>query len=215
MKKLTVLIMALLLTVSFVALAGCSSQPENPGTPPENVINPGNPEDTSSDNNNSSNNGTSTTTPNENNDTANVSDVLENAVSVRIGQGESKNWSINMYNNAAAVTMLNYLSGSPLLFPTYTYEEEQGFVAQSVRGSYTRDDETTITNIKAGELYLFSGGQLRFYFKDVAGANITATPVGYYTDTEGLTDAVTDAYQSNIGDTWGVDVYFVITKTID
>lgn len=214
MKKLTALIMALLFTVSFAAITGCSSQPKDPGTPPENVINPGNSEDTSSGNNNSSN-GTITTTPNGNDGTANVSDVLENAVSVRIGQGESKNWSINMYNNAAAVTMLNYLSGSPLLFPTYTYEEEQGFVAQSVRGSYTRDDETTITDIKAGELYLFSGGQLRFYFKDVAGANITATPVGYYTDTEGLTDAVINAYQSNIGDTWGVDVYFIITKTID
>ena len=60
-----------------------------------------------------------------------------------------------------------------------------------------------------------SGGQLRFYFKDMAGANITATPIGYYADTEGLTDAVIDAYESNKGDTWGVDVYFVITKTID
>ena len=213
MKKLTTFIMALLLTVSFAFLTGCSSQPEDPGTPPENVINPDNSGDTYSGSNNSSN-GTSTTATSGNDGTANASDVLENAVSVRIGQGESKNWSINMYNNAAAITMLNYLSGSPLLFPTYTYEEEQGFVAQSVRGSYTRDDETTITDIKAGELYLFSGGQLRFYFKDVAGADITATPIGYYTDTEGLADAVTDAYQSNIGDTWGVDVYFVITKNI-
>ena len=213
MKKLTALIMALLLTVSFAALAGCSSQPEDPGTPPENVINPGNSEDTPSDSNNSSN-GTTTAAPNGNDGTANDSDVLENAVSVRIGRDGQKDWAVNMYNNAAAVTMLNYLSGTGLLFPTYTYEEEQGFVAQSVRGSYTRDDETTITDIKAGELYLFSGGQLRFYFKDVAGADITATPVGYYTDTEGLADAVINAYQSNIGDTWGVDVYFIITKTI-
>ena len=122
---------------------------------------------------------------------------------------------MDMYNNDAAATMLGYLSGSPLLFPTYTYEEEQGFVAQSVRGTYTRDDETTIVDIKAGELYLFSGGQLRFYFKDVEGANITATPIGYYNDTEGLTDAVIDAYQSNLDDVWNVDVYFLITKTID
>ena len=214
MKKLTALIMTLLLTVSSAALAGCSSQPEDPGTPPENVINPGNSENTSSGSNNSSND-TSTAATNGNDGTANVSDVLENAVSVRIGRDGQKNWAVNMYNNAAALTMLNYLSGTGLLFPTYTYEEEQGFVAQNVRGSYTRDDETTITDIKAGELYLFSGGQLRFYFKDVAGANITATPIGYYTDTEGLADAVTDAYQSNIGDTWGVEVYFVITKTID
>ena len=122
---------------------------------------------------------------------------------------------MDMYNNDAADTMLGYLSGSPLLFPTYTYEEEQGFVAQSVRGTYTRDDEMSIADVKVGELYLFSGGQLRFYFKDVESANITATPIGYFTDTEGLTDAVTDAYQSNLGDIWGVDVYFQIIKTID
>ena len=72
-------------------------------------------------------------------------DVHTNSWSVRIGQGESKNWAANMYNNAASVTMPDYLSGSPLLFPTYTYEEEGGFVAQNVRGSYTRDDETTVS----------------------------------------------------------------------
>ena len=199
MKKVIVL-MAVLLTVSMLALTGCDSQAENPGTPPPDVVNP------SSDPGNSQSGSSGT---------AYEGDILENAVSVRIGQGESKDWSINMYNNAAAVTMLDYLSGSPLLFPTYTYEEEQGFVAQNVRGSYTRDDETTVVDVKAGELYLFSGGQLRFYFKDVTGANITATPIGCYTDTEGLADAVMDAYQSNLGDTWGVDVYFVITKNID
>ena len=144
--------------------------------------------------------------------TADRGEVLRNAVSVQIGQGSQKNWSVNMYDNAAAATMLGYLSESGLLFPTYTYDENRGFVAQNVRGSYTRDDETTVTNIKAGELYLFSGGQLRFYFKDVPGANITATPIGYYADTEGLTDAVIDAYESNLDDVWGVDVYFVISK---
>ena len=110
--------------------------------------------------------------------------------------------------------MLDYLSGSSLLFPTYTYEEDEGFVAQNIRGSYSRDDEVTIADVKTGELYLFSGGQLRFYFKDVQGANITATPLGYYTETEGLTEAVQEAYQSNLGDVWGVDVYFQIKKTI-
>ena len=213
MKKLTALIMALLLTVSFAALAGCSSQPEDPGTPPENVINPGNSADTSSGSNNSSN-GTSTAATSGNDGTANAGDVLEKAVSVRIGRDGQKDWQVDMYNNAAALTMLDYLSGSGLLFPTYTYEEEQGFVAQSIRGTYSRDDEITITDVKAGDLYLFSGGQLRFYFKGMEGANITATPVGYYTETEGLTEAVQEAYQSNIGDTWGVDVYFWITKNI-
>ena len=119
-----------------------------------------------------------------------------------------------MYNNDAALTMLDYLSGSALLFPAYTYDEEGGFVAQNVRGNYTRDDEQTIPDVKTGELYLFSGGQLRFYFKDMEGANITATPIGYYTDVEGLTEAVQEAYTSNMDDTWGVDVYFWITKTL-
>lgn len=199
MKKVIALMTALL-AIGMLFLAGCNSQTENPGTPPPDVVNP-------SSDPGSSQSGSS--------GTAYEGDILENAVSVRIGQGESKDWQISMYNNAAAVTMLDYLSGSPLLFPTYTYEEEQGFVAQNVRGSYTRDDETTVANVKAGELYLFSGGQLRFYFKDMEGVNITATPVGCFVDTEGLTEAVIDAYESNLGDTWGVDVYFVITKIID
>ena len=88
-------------------------------------------------------------------------------------------------------------------------------MAQNVRGTYSRDDEITVADIKVGELYLFSGGQLRLYFKDIEGADITATPVGFFTDTESLTEAVQDAYESNLGDVWGVDVYFWITKTID
>ena len=201
MKRKTRSIIGLLLIISMVVLVGCGSKTEDPGPPPSDVVNPGN---STGDNTQSGNDGI-----------AYDVDVLENAVSVRIGRDGQKDWAVDMYNNDAAATMLGYLSGSPLRFPTYTYEEEEGFVAQNVRGTYTRDDETTIADIKAGELYLFSGGQLRFYFKDVANANITATPIGYYTDTEGLTDAVIDAYQSNLDDVWNVDVYFQITKTID
>ena len=199
MKK-EIVLMTALLAVGMLALTGCDSQAENPGTPPPDVINPG------------SNPGSSQS---GNSGTAYEGDILENAVSVRIGRDGRKDWPVDMYNNDAAGTMLGYLSGSGLLFPTYTYEEEQGFVAQNVRGSYTRDDETTVADVNAGELYLFSGGQLRFYFKDAESVNITATPVGRFADTDGLTEAVMEAYESNLGDTWGVDVYFVITKNID
>ena len=209
MKKITTLVTALLLIVSMIALTGCGSQTEDPGPPPADVINPDNSGDTSAENS------TGDGTQNENDETSDESDILENAVSVRIGRDGKTDWSVDMYNNDAAETMLGYLSGSGLLFPTYTYNEDEGFVAQNVRGNYSRDDETTVADVKTGELYLFSGGQLRFYFKDIEDANITATPVGYYTDTEGLTEAVQEAYESNKGDVWGVDVYFVITKNID
>ena len=208
MKKFTTLIMALVLALSMAALTGCGSQEEDPGPPPSEVINPSNSEEPSSDNS------AADDLQNENSQIAYEGDILANAVSVRIGRDGQKEWSVDMYNNSAAITMLDYLSGSGLLFPTYTYDEESGFVAQRVRGTYTRDDETTITDVKVGELYLFGDGQLRFYFKDMTDVNITATPVGYYTDTEGLAEAVQDAYESNLGDAWGVDVYFWITKTI-
>ncbi|MCH5267402.1 MAG: hypothetical protein J1E62_03570 [Lachnospiraceae bacterium] len=208
MKKFMTSFMALLLSVSLLSFAGCASQTENPGTPPDEVIRQDN------SGNASGSGDTSGDSQSGNSTSSYEGDIIENAVSVQIGKKGKKDWIVNMYNNAAALTMLDYLSGSKMLFPTYTYEEEQGFVAQDVRGNYTRDDETTITDIKAGELYLFSGGQLRLYFKDMSGANITATPVGYYTDTEGLTEAVQDAYESNKGDTWGVDVYFQIKKLI-
>ena len=216
MKKINKLILTLLFTISMAALAGCASKPEDPGAPPADVIHQDDAEgisaNSSADENPQGENSQSENSQNEDNESVAGGDVLENAVSVQIGKEGKKDWNVDMYNNDAAITMLDYLSDSELLFPTYTYEEEEGFVAQNVRGTYTRDDETTITDVKAGELYLFSGGQLRFYFKDMAGANITATPVGYYTDTEGLTEAVQDAYESNKGDTWGVEVYFLIRK---
>ena len=198
MKKLITLFTAILLSIT--ALTGCDSKPNDPGTPPSNVINPG-------DINNTGNTGSGT-------QNSGSGKILENAVSVRIGNGGKKDWYINMYDNAASRTMLGYLSSSEMRFPTYNYDGGHGFVSQSVRGSYTRDDEITVEDVKAGELYLFSGGQLRFYFKDIAGVDITATPIGYYVETDGLADAVTDAYTSNIGDVWNVDVYFNIRKRI-
>lgn len=206
-NKLKTAIFALGLSV----LAGCGAGTEDPGEPPAEVIN-----GKSTDMGNDSAQTESSTGMGET-DNGNVAEdeILANAVSVRFGREGTTEWNVDMYNNDAALTMLDYLSGSALLFPAYTYDEEGGFVAQSVRGSYTRNDEQTIADVKTGELYLFSGGQLRFYFKNMEGANITATPIGCYTDTEGLTEAVQEAYTSNLDDTWGVDVYFWITKTLE
>lgn len=209
MKKITTWITALLLIVSMAVFTGCGSQTEDPGPPPADVINPDNSEDTTAEDS------IGDDAQNVNDGTSDENDVLENAVSVRIGRDGQTEWLIDMYNNAAAETMLGYLSGSGLLFPTYTYDEEQGFVAQNVRGNYSRDDDETIGDIQAGDLYLFGDGQLRLYFKDVEGANITATPVGYFVETEGLAETVQEAYESNRDDVWGVDVYFIITKKID
>ena len=221
MKKLTVFCSAVILSIA--VLTGCNSTPVDPGTPPSDVIDPGISEGNSNSAGNITNSASGIGTggnshvsqgTNGGQQGADNAEVLENAVSVRIGNDGKKDWYINMYDNAASRTMLGYLSSSELRFPTYNYDDEHGFVSQSVRGSYTRDNEITIENVKAGELYLFSGGQLRFYYRDSAGVNITATPIGYYVETDGLADAVTYAYTSNLGDSWSVDVYFNIRKRI-
>ena len=207
MKKSKMMILAVTVILGVSVFSGCGAGVEDPGEPPAEVIS-GKSADVEND-------------AVQDEDSAdrekadNGDEILADAVSVRIGRDGTDEWEIDMYHNDAALTMLDYLSDSALLFPTYTYEEEGGFVAQSVRGNYTRDDEVTIADVKTGELYLFSGGQLRFYFKDIEGADITATPIGYYTDTEGLTEAVQKAYTSNLDDTWGVDVYFWITKILE
>ena len=211
MKKNKLKTLAAIFALGLSVLTGCGAGTEDPGEPPAEVING----ESTNVENNSAQTGSSTNMEEASNGDVSGDEILANAVSVRIGRDGTTEWNVDMYNNDAALTMLDYLSSSALLFPTYTYDEEGGFVAQSVRGNYTRDDEQTIADVKAGELYLFSGGQLRFYFKDMEGANITATPIGCYTDTEGLTEAVQEAYTSNLDDTWGVDVYFWITKTLE
>ena len=207
MKKVISKLLTVLLIASTAAFAGCDNSVSDPGTPPEEIIRPQQSEAASG--------GNTADSVEVGNDSAENSDgLLVNAVSVRIGRDGGTENNITMYDNSAAGTMLDYLSNSPLLFPTYTYDDEQGFVAQTVRGSYERDDEITVTDIHAGELYLLSGNQLRLYFKDVEGADITATPIGYFSNSEGLTEAVQKAYNDNIGDTWNVDVYFWITKLV-
>ena len=200
MKK-TLVLLLLLMTFSAV-LSGCGSKTEDPGPPPEDVIAPENASSGSSE------------AAEENSEDASGGEMLEGAVQVSIGQGGGKTYTVDMYNNAAVNTMLGYLSGT-LLFPSTEYDEKQGFAAHNIRGSYTQDDEITVTDIKAGEIYLFSGGQLRLYFKDIDGADITATPVGYFTETDDLTETVIADHKANRDDPWGVEVYFSITKMID
>lgn len=223
MKRKTVLLLAALLTLCLIALVGCQPAVEDPGAPPESVINieaEAPPVDASVDNAQPADTAIPAqpeleTEPAQqpvDDDATGAGAVLENVVTVRIGQDGETDYAIDMYDNAAVMTMLDYLTGSALLFPTYTYSEDEGFVGQDIRGNYTRDDEVTIPDVHAGELYLFSGGQLRFYFKDVPGANITATPVGYAQDAAAASAEIPVAYEDNQGDTWGVDVYFWITK---
>ena len=201
MKKTMILLVAMLIASSAV-LSGCSSNTQDPGTPPQDVINPGG---TSDDENTE-----------QSSDSGNVYDgeILKGAIQVSVGQSGDKVYTVDMYNNAAVNTMLGYLS-STLLFPSTEYDEEQGFAAHNIRGTYTQDDEITVTDIKTGEIYLFLGGQLRLYFKDIAGANITATPVGYFTETDNLTDTVIADHEANVDDPWGVEVYFSTRKMID
>lgn len=181
-----------------ICLEGCSNSERKVEELPEEVINPGGSIDKEEDNKEES--------------SQNSGDVLSSAVSAKIGLVNDKSYNIDMYNNAAAETILGYLSEEEMRFPTYTYEEEDGYVAQNIRGSYTRDDEKEILQVKAGELYLFSDGQLRLYFKDVENAGITATPVGCFQEDVNITELVQDAYEENKDDSWGVDVYFLITK---
>ena len=210
MKQNKMIPLAVIVAFGMSVLTGCGSKTENPGEPPAEVIR-GESTDAGMD---SVQAGNGTDIAESDSGNAYEGEILSDAISVRIGRESRTEWNIDLYNNDAALTMLDYLSGSALLFPTYTYDGEGGFVAQGIRGNYTDDDEQSIADVKCGELYLFSGGQLRFYFKDREGANITATPIGYYTDTEGLADAVQEAYTSNLDDTWGVSVYFWITKTL-
>ena len=206
---------AVVLGFEVLLLSGCGTGAQDPGEPPAEVLYGGSTGTENADTGNGNTDVEKNTPQAESGAGREEAEILAKAVSVRIGREGVAEWNVDMYNNDAAQTMLNYLSDSALLFPTYTYDEEGGFVAQNVRGNYTRDDERTIADVKTGELYLFSGGQLRFYFKDMEGANIIATPIGYYTDVEELAEAVQEAYTANLEDTWGVDVYFWLTKTLE
>lgn len=184
-----------MLVIMMVSCVACGKQDKDPGNPPVEVIN--------SENN--------SVTGNSNSSVSYDGSIMKGAVKVKIGTNNDA-LLVDMVNNAASHTMLNYLSRTEMRFPGYTYSDEGSYVAQNVRGSYTRNDEETVTDIKAGDLYLFSDGQLRLYFRDIKGANITATPIGYFSDRTNIEKYVTEDYAANVNDAWGVKVYFLITK---
>ncbi|MDE6759477.1 MAG: hypothetical protein K2J90_02215 [Lachnospiraceae bacterium] len=200
----------LLLLVSVLVFAGCSQKEENREEPPEEVLHP--QENSVGDSTEGSTDRISEASGQGS--TEQEGGTLEGAVVVKIGLEDDTQYLVDMYDNKQVQTMLGYLSDSEIRFPTYTYEESEGYVAQDIRGNYSRDDEVTVSDIQAGELYLFSDGQLRLYFKDVKGADIQATPVGHFTDCDDITKKVEDAYQENRGDSWGVEVYFLLTKKV-
>lgn len=191
----------LLLVVCVLAFAGCSQKSENQEEPPEEVLHP--------QDEGSTENAQETSEQGSSNKDGSM---LEGAVGVKIGLDDDTQYMVDMYDNQQVQTMLGYLSDSEIQFPTYTYEAEEGYVAQDIRGNYSRDNEETISDIHASELYLFSDGQLRLYFKDVPEANIKATPVGRFANCEDITKKVEDAYEANRNDSWGVEVYFLLTK---
>lgn len=200
MGKMSKWLGMLLLLVGVLAFAGCSQREENREEPPEEVLHP---QEESTE---------STSESSEQGSAGQEGGTLEGAVAVKIGLEDDTQYLVDMYNNKQVQTMLGYLSDSEMRFPTYTFEESEGYVAQNIRGNYSRDDEVTVSDIYAGELYLFSDGQLRMYFKDVKGADIQATPVGRFADCDDITKKVEDAYKANRDDSWGVEVYFLLTK---
>lgn len=177
------------LCVLAAGFAAAQTKSQNPGTPPESVLRPaGNPSEKDS--------------PAE----------KRKAVTVQVGRDTGPRYQVTMAGNAAARTMLGYLSSADMLFPAYVYDENAGYVAQRIRGSYTNGDETTVTDIRAGELYLVSGGQLRLYFRDAAGVNLRATPVGRLENAANIGQDISKSHNDNKGDYWGVEVYFHLRK---
>lgn len=198
------LLLVAFMSMCVLGMAGCGEAEKQVEAPPEEVIHPDSADASGRD----------AAAVNDGADAGTSFDgsVLEGAVTAKIGLNDNTAYTIDMYNNAAVNTILGYLSESEMRFPTYTYEESDGYVAQNIRGTYTRDDEVEVSEIHAGELYLFSDGQLRLYFKDIADAKITATPIGYFSETDDITELVQTAYEENRDDSWNVDVYFLITK---
>lgn len=192
----------LVITIMVASLSACGKSDADPGAPPLEVIqgSSASPQDNTSEDQIAG-------------DEDFTGEIITSAVGVKIGSS-GEQLSVDMYNNAASNIMLDYLSASEMRFPGYTYSDEESYVAQHVRGNYTRDDEIEIADVQAGDMYLFSDGQLRLYFRDMQGVNIKATPIGYFQDRSNIEKYVTEDYAANRDDSWGVEVYFMITKLI-
>ena len=199
MKKKNLLALALAGVLAASMLTACGSAASDPGAPPQEVLEPSTSQTAESN--------TEAAAP-----ITYTGELRDNVTTVRVGQANDVEHAVAMYDNAAVATMLDYLATSETLFPSSIYEGDAGYVAHNIRGSYTRDDEMTVADVHAGEMYLFSDGQLRLYFMDAPGANITATPVGVFDNAENLADEVETDHAANTNDPWNVEVYFWITK---
>ena len=147
MKRNMVKWIVLACCVGIVTAAGCAADKKVAEEPPQAVLHPenaGNAADNSSSAANIQSAGTGGTWQAPYDGT-----VRSGAVTAKIGLNDDTEYTIDMYNTAAADTILGYLTESEMRFPTYTYSEAGGYVAQNIRGTYTRDDEQDIGEIHA------------------------------------------------------------------
>ena len=114
MKKSKMMILAMTVILGVSVFSGCGARVEDPGEPPAEVIS-GKSADAEKD-------AVQDEDSADREKTNNGDEILADAVSVRIGRDGTDEWNIDMYHNVEALTMLDYLSDSALLFPTYTYE---------------------------------------------------------------------------------------------
>ena len=75
-------------------------------------------------------------------------------------------------------------------------------------------DASRPDGIRAGDLMLYGSECIVLFYESFSTA-YSYTPIGRVQNPEGLTEAVQQAYTDNLGDTWNVDVYFLIKKNID
>ncbi len=124
MKQWRILLLTVCVGFFTIIGSGCGKEEKEIKEPPKEVLQPEDASDKSSELNNES----------KDKDNKNsTKEILEQAVTINIGLNNDKDYTIDMYNNDAATTILGYLSDSKMRFPTYTYEEDGGYVEQNIR----------------------------------------------------------------------------------